>query len=1644
MGGGTKYLAVLSLLPAAALAQSLLLRVPAPDSPPEVRWRDKSGNQTSTAQPASLSNETTVLIDGPALAAPGLSAALGKLLTARGRRTIQLIALIPGQETRSIEAATRLQLSAAIRNLVASAARDAQPASFDSLLLALESLPSDQWKQVVYIGLEPALAPELRDYAYGRLLRTLATRRILLSHAYSRETGEPAWAPYLTAFGGRVSPETPASLVEAGDSRWFEYRLPSEGPPEGFRVASIEFQAGSEPVRTIPWVWAAAGASTPGLPEYQAFLARGAGLRAPTATVADFQAVLAINPSDLDALRLAIDFSGRARDTASAVRYGARIVALEPENGAYWARLGIDYWQLGDADNAERCILQARKKGVDPPQSAAILGDVRSGKKDYSTAAAHYREAVNREPARTELWLKLAGCEQSLGRKPEAAQALEEALKRKPDLWPSRTQLIDYYLQASDRTAAARHVAAAIPLLPPDAPMVIRFATYCEQLQRGQDARGLWTRAVELDPAGEPAHYSLARNYAATGSWEEALAAAEDGFRAAPQSARLAALDADALIALARIEAARRFLKSTIARLPDADLLRRSADLEDRYGSDSAGSYKGLVETMAAGNRTEADWRPYAARGLAASIRESDTESCHWFAARLHSTLCEPNAPGPDAATVIVRGGIRSLLLMARGPENSSPEAFLADYSRTLADNLPDKRRNHKGSGDAYRNRLIEYFRLLADLEAMGQASPGKIAVHLSLQDQKASRVTERVLSLIGWRTRRDSGMLIVEPTLKGKRARRQDLGSALAIDVVSMQERLQSGRDFVLEIENAPVDIFPSEKMWQDQFYHGERYAGGFVEAMARNSDMTALYAALSNMEQSSAALLVQSVGMKPLAEKYSPLLTLYASCLQISAGRVEVPGGVSAAPVWASLAHAQPTDPRRFLRELLDRDDGRLLKFYFLLSQLDFRRQRFFTASAKRTKAFYDVFRDSAQAQSKTSRKFGSASIQDLFRELPIDSEGELEFPGSPEVWMVAKGKSNSVQATDRRLKKVSRVTTPEVEDEILLRLIKGEYTQNHTLYGNWQNLLAVLRVDARHAEPLDEASALMLAEKFSSAEGLYGYFAELTGLQAPQYREIFGFVEKMRALDWKQANLPAGLFHSVLYLLASAENSRRLKPDKTAAMAGGFTKAMNQAQTPGQWARVTLDFLGSYLQVLGASRHLPSLRELLVSVPKESTFTFADQTFAPGEDLRRSFDRVLELQSVPKLDELLVLHDALSKVASGNGDPRPYAKTIVDIAKNFRDPEIPRHLKLPPALAASLGPGRPARMASLNSRLQKEAGKKKLSKNLPKFAADYWDAIAFRTLLALAGQVYAANFRSDDPLIANDTLFLRKHSFVIASTGSTEYFPTAGLNVSSEGAGSRGEGGFDGIAAIAGASGAGELRSLDPNTSFVAAAMIGSIRTTDWSRLKVQTLRATAVAIHAAQDWLVMAADRSEVFDTIAVSTYGLLSLNRRARLLSALQRHDWDVAWSSLSLSDLLFLAAGIRSASPRLIAKSPAIDEYLASAEAFPDGVSALGPALPTLRGDSTPTMTELRPYEDTATELYPVYLAERLAEFKLYLGYLFAREGLPEEGLPTVAEIAARDVLGGIQMADYRDWQAVLSAYSGFDGARLREVMTAK
>ena len=138
-------------------------------------------------------------------------------------------------------------------------------------------------------------------------------------------------------------------------------------------------------------------------------------------------------------------------------------------------------------------------------------------------------------------------------------------------------------------------------------------------------------------------------------------------------------------------------------------------------------------------------------------------------------------------------------------------------------------------------------------------------------------------------------------------------------------------------------------------------------------------------------------------------------------------VPGGVQAEPLWAELVGASPSDPGHFFRALLDRDGGRLIAFYGILSGLDVAHQKFFEASVSRTREFYKLFENSAEAHHQVPGALRDAPFSGFLRSVPLASDGHLEFPGSPSVWNLAAGRSASEKHIDKLVEKVSGPRPP-----------------------------------------------------------------------------------------------------------------------------------------------------------------------------------------------------------------------------------------------------------------------------------------------------------------------------------------------------------------------------------------------------------------------------------------------------------------------------------------------------------------------------------------------------------------------------------------------------------------------------------------
>ena len=445
------------------------------------------------------------------------------------------------------------------------------------------------------------------------------------------------------------------------------------------------------------------------------------------------------------------------------------------------------------------------------------------------------------------------------------------------------------------------------------------------------------------------------------------------------------------------------------------------ARLEDWYGSDSWNSYGNLVQALVQQHATLFEIATACRRGLEVSLRSGRVEDARAFADQLAAVgdkngleMLRPKALGkPECAQLI--GGVDALGFLVNGQTKSRPEHFLLEYSRIL---------NAFGKTDfqAVAAKVHDYFQQVAALAALGTAKSDHFELLLSLHEKSARHRTELALKILDLKLDPGRQALTVRSLEKKSQARRQEGLAALAIDVEGIQESLVAGKPYTLEIPIDRIPVFPSEETWKKAFFEHQQYTGGFAEALVTDPRLPQLYYALNSMDREAADVLVRSMPLRTLAESYSGPLSLFSAALAIKDKRVELPGGKTAQAVWLHLVGADPSDPAAFFRALLKADGGRLFAFFYTLSQIDRAHQRFFTHSTERTKRFYEYFRESREMRRGVDHPLGTDTFSEFLREVPLNEDGTVNFPGGPELWMIAKGQKHSTASVAKLNKKSS----------------------------------------------------------------------------------------------------------------------------------------------------------------------------------------------------------------------------------------------------------------------------------------------------------------------------------------------------------------------------------------------------------------------------------------------------------------------------------------------------------------------------------------------------------------------------------------------------------------------------------------------
>lgn len=1552
----------------------------------------------------------------------------------------------------------RAQLKSALAEITAMpdyAGGATLPAVLDNLCASVTQLGSD-WSRVLVVGELPALDAGSRDYTSALLTRTFGAAHLQLSW-FPFSGGDDAWLPDFASTGGSIVRGSIAdfsALVNDSQHSFFQVDWAAAPPDSGFvisrsivsdRQRGAVFE-GSEIVPAPNFV----------LPSVEQYLTFSAKVKESVQLLAqqdltneaaqivreNLGLALNVNPLDPDALTVAASFSERARDYAAAARYRTSLTQVHPFDAAAFAALGHALVLSANFDAAENPLQRAISLSSRTPQIAEDLARIRLVHKDDQAALPLLDEALAADAKRQDLWFLQAQSAERLHNFSIATRSYEQGLLLGGTHIREGTSLLRLYLNAQQKDNASALATQLTAALPSDPTIRTELAANLDELQMPKEALSAWRRVVQVQPDSGRAHLRIAQLLLASGDARAAEKAADDGLAQVAAFGGLYAVRAEALEKLGQFYGARNALVEGAAKAPDSALLARLATTEDTYGGLAADAYARWAESLKA-SPSSADRVNALQRGFAVSLRDADFTHADFFASLLQasglsqSRLLIGGVSQNTESGTLVPGGLDALAFAAQAKEGVPPERFFVEYARALVDRVSEQPTRES---KLFVQDIEDHFQRIAALQAFGKQEGGHLLIPLSVNKKEALHNAEKVLDLLGLKLHVSKGQVELESGENKEQAKKQDTASALAVDQVGLLDALKAGKTYHLEIPYEWAAVYPDEKVWRENFYPKDSSPGGFATAMLRAPKIARLYIGISYLDHKTISELLAAVPLKALEERYASLLELYAPAFAVEGGHAVVPGGSSAEAIWAHLVGANPATPGAFFHALLDHENGKLLAFFFDLSQLDREHQGFFTANEQRTSKFYRYFAGSEGVQHGVSVVVSDTAFSKFLRSVPLDGHGHVDFPGSAEVWTIAKGHASGETQIAKMMRQVSAAVAPEIEDELLLHLAETRYRENAHRHTELENFLAVARVDAHHARPLDEQSALLLAQNYADFSNAYSYFMEITGLTSSDYAQFFAALERIKAHPLWEENLELGQFHSLMAWICLLQGRHAIDAASAAKLFRYVCDRFSSAESPASYTAASLDSARTILNFGNQSNKNSAsaddrIRELLLGTSAGS----------PGEAAnRRSFEfqRVLERQKVPSLDGQFAIYDGATRLATRQ---KADIGLLKKITSELPYAELPKTARVASKDREFLSRFEPATLQKTVAELSSKVDKpKNNNKDVEKAAQEVLAQLQPQVTLALAGKVYAYYLRPADLIVSEDALLLRKHHYLaFDSEVDRKYLiPQSAFVSDSQGVGSYFVGGLAQFSLAAGQAASAGLKAGGAAALPALSAQLAAIRSAAWTQLTESDQRLVSLRISIAREWIFESALLPEVFRALGQESMGLLSLSRRADLLNGIETHNWKKAWDSITLPELFTLGGKYLERFKTDPWTSP-VTSALRAFAAGNDGsrLSVLGPVSFHSLGCSHTHLVVDAPYEEYARQEVPDELAERSAEFKLFLVFHSDSLGWDPSTLANVAEPLALRAFRSAHMSDGKDWRALLAAYGTIKPEDLRQAL---
>lgn len=466
-----------------------------------------------------------------------------------------------------------------------------------------------------------------------------------------------------------------------------------------------------------------------------------------------------------------------------------------------------------------------------------------------------------------------------------------------------------------------------------------------------------------------------------------------------------------------------------------------------------------------------------------------------------------------------VPGGIKAFSAVAQLKDDPSYDEFFLDYARAI---------NEAGPTRDATDEIRVFIATVAALEALGEHRDGGTSMRLSFDTDDHVRKTRAILAQAGWKLVSQGDQYSLEPGDRVDDGLRQWALVCLGVDELALKEAMRQKREFTFEIPREDARLIGGAA-WGVLLKGVPDLPGGPIEIFSRDWRFPRVYSGLAVMDNETAGAVVSAVGLNNLIVQYSRLIADFGDSIRLAGTHVFVPGGAKAEPAWSRLAGAKPENPAQFLRALFDKDQGRLLAFYFDVFHADLPRQQYITETADRAQAYYNWYRDSMPASGvpTAAERWQATILQKV-----VQPSGKVNFPGGPEAWGVGADGGT------------------EGNTEILLHRVAGPV------------VAAIRELQDKRGAPFTAAAVRLLVQHQADWHNLFPYFAKLAALDGPEFTALAAFGDDAEKAPPERRNVLLGEWHSLVELIVLGTQSGAISNSQAAQF---FREACDIMRSP-----------------------------------------------------------------------------------------------------------------------------------------------------------------------------------------------------------------------------------------------------------------------------------------------------------------------------------------------------------------------------------------------------------------------------------------------------------------------------------------------